>query len=81
MANALAGILATDRLSRPSWTQVLEIVVVLYFAAVRRQGKGTLAVLIERGDHTAGIEGKERVLLFYREVDWLRALADLLDRA
>ena len=32
MANALAGILATDRLSRPSWAQVLEFGVVLYFA-------------------------------------------------
>jgi CHASE2 domain-containing sensor protein len=32
MANALSGILATDRLSRPSWSQALEIVVVLYFA-------------------------------------------------
>ena len=32
MANALAGILSTDRLSRPSWAQVLEFGVVLYFA-------------------------------------------------
>jgi serine/threonine-protein kinase len=32
MANALAGILASDRLSRPSWAQVLEFGVVLYFA-------------------------------------------------
>ena len=31
MANALSGILATDRLLRPSWAQALEIVVVLYF--------------------------------------------------
>ena len=32
MANALAGILAPDRLSRPSWAQVLEFGVVIYFA-------------------------------------------------
>jgi serine/threonine-protein kinase len=32
MANVLAGILSTDRLSRPSWAQVLEFGVVLYFA-------------------------------------------------
>ncbi len=32
MANALAGILAADRLLRPSWARVLEIVVVFYFA-------------------------------------------------
>ena len=32
MANALAGILATERLLRPSWSRLLEIVVVLYFA-------------------------------------------------
>jgi serine/threonine-protein kinase len=31
MANALSGILAADRLVRPSWAQALEIVVVLYF--------------------------------------------------
>ena len=32
IANALAGILAPDRLSRPSWAQVLEFGVVIYFA-------------------------------------------------
>jgi len=32
MADALAGILSADRISRPSWTRVLEIGVVLYFA-------------------------------------------------
>lgn len=32
MANALSGMLGSDRLSRPSWAQVLEFGVVLYFA-------------------------------------------------
>lgn len=41
MANALSGILATDRLRRPSWAQALEIVVVLYFGLF-------LAVVIPR---------------------------------
>ncbi|WP_319521129.1 serine/threonine-protein kinase [uncultured Desulfosarcina sp.] len=32
MADALAGILSAERVSRPSWTRILEIGVVLYFA-------------------------------------------------
>ncbi len=32
MANALSGMLFSDRLSRPSWAQVLEFGVVIYFA-------------------------------------------------
>ena len=32
MADALAGILSAKRISRPSWTRILEIGVVLYFA-------------------------------------------------
>jgi len=32
MADALAGILSAERISRPSWTRILEIGVVLYFA-------------------------------------------------
>ncbi len=47
MANALSGILATERLLRPSWARLIEIVVLLYFAFF-------LAVVIPRVNTRVG---------------------------
>jgi serine/threonine-protein kinase len=66
MANALAGLLAERRLSRPSWTRALEIGIVLYFATF-------LALVIPRVTVRVGA-----TILFIFMVTWYAATVGLL---
>ena len=66
MANALAGILAEKRISRPSWTRVMEVGVLFYFAVF-------LGFVIPRGSLRVGA-----VILIIFLVTWYAAAVGLL---